>query len=73
MNGWCNREHIFGIVVCVQEGVADPASYKERPLPQTIYAKVKDLLATGQKGDEHEADRLSRATSCVSRGSLAFG
>ena len=41
-NGWCYREHIFGILVEVQ--VECEGRYYTRPLPRTVYLEVKDLV-----------------------------
>ena len=42
INGWCLREHIFGILVDVQ--VWWKGEYYSRPLPKTIFAKVQELV-----------------------------
>ena len=40
-NGWCFREHIFGILVEVQ--VSGPGRYYNRPFPKSVYPQVKGL------------------------------
>ena len=42
INGWCLREHIFGILVDVQVWRAD--QYFSRPLPGTVFAQVQELV-----------------------------
>ena len=42
-NGWCFREHIYGILVDVQ--VLCEKEYYTRPLPKSVYAEVKNLVA----------------------------
>ena len=42
INGWCLREHIFGILVDVQ--VWWDGQYYSRPLPKTVFAQVQELV-----------------------------
>ena len=41
-NGWCLRQHIFGILVDVQE--RGDGQYHSRPLPKTVFAEVQPLV-----------------------------
>ncbi|MDA8584034.1 hypothetical protein N9L68_07355 [bacterium] len=41
-NGWCLREHIFGILVDVQ--VWWDGQYYSRPEPKTVFAQVQELV-----------------------------
>ena len=41
-NGWCLREHIFGILVDVQ--VLQDGHWHSRPLPKTVFAEVQKLI-----------------------------
>ena len=45
-NGWCLREHIFGIFVEVEVWVAEDGDwqYVSRPLPKTVFAEVQELI-----------------------------
>ena len=47
VNGWCYREHIFGILVEVQQ-VWEDGQYYSRPHPKTNFAEVRALV----KGDK---------------------
>ena len=40
-NGWCLREHIFGILVDVQVWCYGDGQYHSRPLPKTVFAEVE--------------------------------
>ena len=40
-NGWCLREHIFGILVDVQVWWDGDGQYHSRPLPKTVFAEVQ--------------------------------
>ena len=51
INGWCLREHIFGILVDVQ--VWWDGQYYSRPLPKTVFAQVQDLVK------EHRWNRVA--------------
>ena len=42
MNGWCFREHIYGILVEVQVPWED--RYYSRPLPKTVYEQVQSMV-----------------------------
>ena len=42
-NGWCYREHIFGILVEVQQ-VWEDGQYYSRPHPKTNFAEVRALV-----------------------------
>ena len=42
INGWCLREHIFGILVDVQ--VSQDGHWHSRPLPKTVFAEVQKLI-----------------------------
>jgi len=42
INGWCLREHIFGILVDVQVWWA--GQYYSRPFPKTVFAQVQELV-----------------------------
>ena len=42
INGWCLRQHIFGILVDVQ--VWWDGQYYSRPLPKTVFAEVQELI-----------------------------
>ena len=42
INGWCLRQHIFGILVDVQ--VWWKGQYYSRPLPKTDFAQVQELV-----------------------------
>ena len=42
INGWCHREHIFGVLVEVQ--VWWDGQYHSRPLPKEIFARVQALV-----------------------------
>ena len=44
-NGWCLREHIFGILVHVQQWWGGDRQYHSRPLPKTVFAEVQSLVA----------------------------
>ena len=41
-NGWCFREHIYGILVDVQ--VEWEGHYYSRPLPKSVYEQVQGLV-----------------------------
>ena len=41
-NGWCFREHIFGVLVDVQ--VWWEGQYNSRPHPKTLFAEVQPLV-----------------------------
>ena len=41
-NGWCLRQHIFGILVDVE--VWWDGDYHSRPLPKTVFAEVQPLV-----------------------------
>ena len=60
-NGWCFKEHIFGILVKVSKSLAD-GEFAERPLPRTVYQAVKDIVRKhGGQWDfaaDSAADRL---------------
>ena len=43
MNGWCFREHIYGILVEVQ--VEWAGQYYTRPFPKTVFQEVRALVA----------------------------
>ena len=43
-NGWCLREHIFGILVDVQVWWYGDGQYHSRPLPKTVFAEVQELI-----------------------------
>ena len=45
-NGWCHRRHIFGILVNVQKWCDQRRCYYNRPLPITVYEKVKPLVSS---------------------------
>ena len=45
INGWCYREHIYGILVDVSTEYR--GQYYSRPLPRTVYLQVLDLLKSG--------------------------
>ena len=45
-NGWCFREHIFGVLVEVQ--IWKERQYFSRPLPKTIFKKVQPLVEAGR-------------------------
>ena len=45
-NGWCLRQHIFGILVDVQ--VWWDGQYHSRPLPKTVFAEVQELIETNR-------------------------
>jgi len=47
INGWCHREHIFGILIEVS--VWEDNQYLARPFPKTIFEKVSLLI--GRSGD----------------------
>ena len=42
INGWCNREHIFGILVRVE--VTGNERYYNRPFPKDVFEQVKQLV-----------------------------
>ena len=42
VNGWCHREHIFGVLVEVQVWL--DGQYYSRPHPKTLFAKVAALV-----------------------------
>ena len=42
VNGWCHREHIFGVLVEVQVWWGD--QYYTRPHPKTLFAEVAELV-----------------------------
>ena len=42
INGWCFKEHIFGILVDVQ--VLQDGHWHSRPLPKTAFAEVQELI-----------------------------
>jgi len=42
VNGWCFREHIYGILVKVH--VEYEGRYYTRPLPRTVYQEVRELV-----------------------------
>ena len=42
INGWCLREHIFGILVDVQ--VWWDGQYYSHPLPKPVFAQVQELV-----------------------------
>jgi hypothetical protein len=43
-NGWCLREHIFGILVDVQVWSDRAGQYHSRPLPKMVFAEVQPLV-----------------------------
>ena len=43
-NGWCVREHIFGILVDVQVWWDRDGQYHSRPLPKMVFAEVQPLV-----------------------------
>ena len=57
-NGWCLREHIFGILVDVQ--VLQDGHWHSRPLPKTVFAEVQELI-------EHNRWNRAAATLCKPR------
>ena len=46
-NGWCLREHIFGILVDVQ--VLWDGHYHSRPLPKTVFEEVQELVKNNRR------------------------
>ena len=44
VNGWCRREHIFGILVSVEVEKPGKEGYYIRPLPKEAYEQVKQLV-----------------------------
>ena len=53
INGWCHREHIFGVLVSVQKFRSN--QYHKRPLPRTIFEEVKELVRENQWNLEADA------------------
>ena len=43
-NGWCLREHIFGILVDVQMWSIADGQCHSHPLPRTVFAEVQSLV-----------------------------
>ena len=43
-NGWCLRQHIFGILVDVQHWDAKEKLYRSRLLPKTVFRQVQPLV-----------------------------
>ena len=44
VNGWCNREHIFGILVRVEVEKPGKEGYYMRPFPKKAFEQVKQLI-----------------------------
>jgi hypothetical protein len=44
VNGWCRREHIFGILISVEVEKPGEEGYYIRPLPKEAYEQVKQLV-----------------------------
>ena len=67
-NGWCLREHIFGILVDVQ--VFWEGHYYSRPLPKGIFAQVRELVKQSRwnKAAEKLCEPRWEAHSFGSRG-----
>ena len=57
INGWCLREHVFGILVHVQKWWK--SQYWSRPLPKTVFAQVKELVEEDRWN--REAEQLCEA------------
>ena len=55
-NGWCLREHIFGILVDVQVWRDWDKQYYSRPFPKTVFAKAQALI---------KEDRWNSATANI--------
>ena len=51
VNGWCNREHIFGILVSVEVEKPGKEGYYQRPFPKKAFEQVNKLV---------KADRWSK-------------
>jgi hypothetical protein len=49
LNGWCDREHVFGILVKVD--VFANAQYYSRPHPRELFAKVSALVKDDRWND----------------------
>ena len=52
INGWCLRQHVFGILVHVQKWWK--SQYWSRPLPKTVFAQVKELVEEDRWNPEAE-------------------
>ena len=52
INGWCLREHIFGILVDVQVWWRGEGQYLSRPLPKTVFAEVQPLVLENRWNSE---------------------
>ena len=48
-NGWCLREHIFGILVDVQVWWDRDGQYHSRPLPKMVFAEVQPLVKDNRR------------------------
>ena len=44
INGWCNREHIFGILVRVEVAKPGKEGYYMRPFPKKAFEQVQQLI-----------------------------
>ena len=68
INGWCLREHFFGILVDVQ--VFWDGQYYSRPLPKGIFAQVGELVKKSRwnKAAEQLCEPRWEAHSFGSRG-----
>ena len=64
-NGWCLREHIFGILVDVQ--VWWDGQYYSRPFPKTVFAQVQELVK------EHRWNRAAAKLFEPRREAHSFG
>ena len=52
INGWCHREHIFGILIDVQVcSAASDGQYYSRPHPKQVFERVSALVRHGEKAD----------------------
>ena len=56
INGWCLRQHVFGILVHVQKWWK--SQYWSRPLPKTVFAQVQPLV---KQRRWREAEKLCEA------------
>jgi len=56
INGWCLRQHVFGILVHVQKRWK--SQYWSRPLPKTVFAQVQPLV---KQCRWREAEKLCEA------------
>ena len=54
-NGWCQRRHIFGILVHVEKWCPRQNCWVARPLPRTLYPRVKKLVSSSDRWNRKAA------------------